>query len=131
MPAIVLKSDTLALTVIDNDCGFEQFFSRQIPGLAQRGDVTLGISTNGESQNVIRGLILARELGLAMLGFTGRNGGEMRNLVDLCLCVPPSSTPRVQKAHTQIGHILTGIVENDLQSKRKPKFSDRLMTCSR
>jgi len=131
LPAIALTTDTSALTAIGNDYGFEHIFSRQIRALAKRGDVALGISTSGESQNVVRGLTEARELGLVTLGFTGRNGGKMRNLVDLCLCVPSSSTPRVQEAHMLVGHILTGIVENVLLSEKKPKFSGSLMTRSR
>lgn len=131
LPAISLTTDTSALTAIGNDYGFEHIFSRQIRALAKRGDVALGISTSGESQNVVRGLVAARELGLATLGFTGRNGGKMRSLVDLCLCVPSSSTARVQEAHILVGHILIGIVENVLQSEKRPRFSGRLITRSR
>ena len=118
LPAIALTTDTSALTAIGNDYGFEHVFSRQIRALGNRGDVALGISTSGESQNVLCGLAVARELGLGTLGFTGRNGGKVRNLADLCLCVPSSSTPRVQEAHILVGHILTGMVENVLLSEK-------------
>jgi D-sedoheptulose 7-phosphate isomerase len=128
LPAIALTTDTSALTAIGNDYGFEQVFSRQIQALANRGDVALGISTSGNSQNVVRGLTVARELGLATLGFTGENGEKMRNLVDLCLCVPSSSTARIQEAHILVGHILTGIVENVMLSEGKTKSPGRVIT---
>jgi len=127
LPAIALTTDTSALTSIGNDYGFEHIFSRQIQALAKRGDVALGISTSGGSENVLRGLGVARELGLATLGFTGQNGGKMRSLVDLCLCVPSNATPRVQEAHILVGHILTGIVENVLLSEGKTKFPRRVI----
>ena len=118
LPAIALTTDTSALTAIGNDYGFEHIFSRQIRALAKRGDVALGISTSGESRNVVHGLAVARELGLVTLGFTGNKGGKVRSRVDLCLCVPSSSTPRVQEAHILVGHILTGIVENVMLSEK-------------
>ena len=128
LPAIALTTDTSALTAIGNDYGFEHVFSRQIQALAKRGDVALGISTSGESENVLRGLAVARELGLATLGFTGQNAGKMRNLVDLCLCVPSSATPRIQEVHILVGHILVGMAENVLLSEGKTKSPGRLIT---
>jgi D-sedoheptulose 7-phosphate isomerase len=128
LPAIALTTDTSALTAIGNDYGFEHVFSRQIQALAKREDVALGISTSGDSQNVVRGLTVARELGLATLGFTGQNGGKMRNLVDLCLCVPSSATPRIQEVHILVGHILVGITENILLSEGKTQSPGRVIT---
>jgi D-sedoheptulose 7-phosphate isomerase len=128
LPAIALTTDTSALTAIGNDYGFEQVFSRQIQALAKREDVALGISTSGNSQNVVRALTVARELGLATLGFTGQNGGKMRNLVDLCLCVPSSETPRIQEAHILVGHILVGIAEKILLSEGKTQSPGRAIT---
>ena len=128
LPAIALTTDTSALTAIGNDYGFEQVFSRQIQALAKREDVALGISTSGDSQNVVRGLTVARELGLATLGFTGQNGGRMRNLVDLCLCVPSDATPRIQEVHILVGHILVGIAENVLLSGGETQSPGRVIT---
>lgn len=128
LPAVALTTDTSALTAIGNDYGFEQVFSRQIQALAKREDVALGISTSGDSQNVVRGLTVARELGLATLGFTGQNGGKIRNLVDLCLCVPSTATPRIQEVHILAGHILVGIAENVLQSAGKPQSPGGVIT---
>jgi len=131
LPAIALTTDTSALTVIGNDYGFEQVFSRQIQALAKREDVALGISTSGDSQNVVRGLTVARELGLATLGLTGQNGGKLRNLVDLCLCVRSSATPRIQEVHILVGHILVGIAENVVRSEGKTQSPGRVFTQSR
>jgi len=128
LPAVALTTDTSALTAIGNDYGFEQVFSRQIQALAKREDVALGISTSGDSQNVVRGLTVARELGLATLGFTGQNGGKIRNLADLCLCVPSTATPRIQEVHILAGHILVGIAENVLQSAGKPQSPGGVIT---
>ena len=128
LPAIALTTDTSALTAIGNDYGFEQVFSRQIQALAKREDIALGISTSGDSQNVVRGLTVARELGLATLGFTGQNGGKMRNLVDLCLCVPSNTTPRIQEVHILVGHILGGIAENVLLSEGKTQSPGSVIT---
>src|SRR5258708_20594753 len=114
LPAIALTTDTSALTAIGNDYGFEQVFSRQIQALAKHEDIALGISTSGDSQNVVRGLTVAREIGLATLGFTGQNGGKMRNLVDLCLCVPSQTTPRNQEVHILFCPILVGSNQNDI-----------------
>lgn len=131
LPAIALTTDTSALTAIGNDYGFEHVFSRQIRALGNRGDVALGISTSGESQNVLYGLEAARELGLVTLGFTGRNGGKVRNLTDLCFCVPSDSTPRIQEAHILVGHILTGMVENVLLAEKGSQLSGQFMTARR
>ena len=114
LAAIALTTDQCALTAIGNDFGFEQVFSRQIEALGKCGDVVLAISTSGNSPNVLRALESARNLGLVTIGLTGKTGGKMRDLVDMCLNVPSDSTPRIQEAHTLIIHILSGIVENAL-----------------
>jgi D-sedoheptulose 7-phosphate isomerase len=111
LPAIALATNVAVLTSVGNDYGFDEIFSRQISAFAGRGDVALAISTSGNSPNVLRGLEVARQLGLATIGLAGRTGGKMRDLVELCLCVPSDSTPRIQEAHILIGHILCGIVE--------------------
>lgn len=123
LPAIALTTDTSALTAIGNDYGFEYIFSRQIQALGRPGDVALGISTSGQSQNVIRGLTVARDRGLFTLVFTGGNDQKVRDLAHLCVCVPSSATPRIQEAHILVGHILTGIVEEILLSEKRPECS--------
>jgi D-sedoheptulose 7-phosphate isomerase len=112
LAAIALTTDSSALTAIGNDYGFEQVFSRQLEAIGKPGDVVLALSTSGNSANVLRALESARNLGMATIGLSGRSGGKMLGLVDICLCVPSDSTPRIQEVHTLIIHILSGIVEN-------------------
>jgi D-sedoheptulose 7-phosphate isomerase len=114
LAALALTTDQCALTAIGNDFGFEQIFSRQIEALGKPEDVVLAISTSGNSPNVLRALESAKNLGLVTIGLTGKTGGKMRDLVEMCLSVPSDSTPRIQEAHTLIIHILSGIVENAL-----------------
>lgn len=112
LAAVALTTDSSTLTAIGNDYGFEQVFARQLEALGKPGDVVLAISTSGHSPNVLRGLESAKELEMVTIGLTGRTGGKMRDRVDLCLCVPSDSTPRIQETHMLIIHILSGIVEN-------------------
>src|SRR6202035_5232621 len=111
LAAIALTTNSSSLTAIANDFGFEEIFARQLEALAKPQDVVLAISTSGNSTNVLRGLQTAKALGLRKIGLTGNDGGKVRDLVDICLTVPSSSTPRIQEAHTLIIHILCGIVE--------------------
>jgi D-sedoheptulose 7-phosphate isomerase len=112
LAAIALTTDSSALTSISNDFGFEDVFSRQLEAVGKPGDIVLAISTSGNSPNVLRAVLLAKKLGLATIGLSGRSGGKLRDCVDLCLSVPSDSTPRIQEAHSLIIHILCGIVEN-------------------
>jgi D-sedoheptulose 7-phosphate isomerase len=112
LAAIALTANASSLTAIGNDFGFEEIFSRQLEAMGKPGDVVLAISTSGNSPNVVCGLTVAKQLGIFTIGLTGRGGGKMRNLVDICLCVPSDSTPRIQEAHVLVIHILSGIVEN-------------------
>jgi len=121
LAAIALTTDTSALTSIGNDYGFEEIFSRQIRALARPGDVALAISTSGDSPNVLRALDAAREKSLCTIGLTGREGGKMRGRVDLCLCVPSDSTPRIQEAHLVISHILCHMVEVSVLKNPEPR----------
>jgi D-sedoheptulose 7-phosphate isomerase len=112
LAAIALTTDSSVLTAISNDYGFDQVFSRQLEAVGKPGDIILAFSTSGNSSNVLRALELARNSGIATIGLSGKSGGKMLGLVDICLCVPSDSTPRIQEAHTLIIHILSGIVEN-------------------
>jgi len=111
LPAIALSANLAVLTAVANDYGFDEVFARQIGALGNRGDVALAISTSGDSLNVLRGVEVARKCGLHTMGLSGRTGGRLRALTDLCVCVPSDVTPRIQEAHILIGHILCGIVE--------------------
>lgn len=114
IPALALTTDTSALTAIGNDFGFEQIFSRQIEALCRPGDVCIGISTSGGSENVIRGLQAARERRCVAAGFSGRGGGLMVGLADPLLIVPSDTTARIQEMHILLGHILCGALEIEL-----------------
>lgn len=116
LPAFALTTDTSVLTAIGNDYGYDWVFARQVEACAQAGDVVIGISTSGNSPNVLRGLEAATRQGAITLGLTGQSGGQMRNLCDLCLCVPATSTPRIQEAHLLIEHTICAEVEARLFS---------------
>lgn len=114
LPAIALTTDTSILTAIGNDYGFDDVFTRQVEALTNPGDVLIGISTSGNSHNVKCALEAGQKLGAKTIGLLGRNGGVIGPLVDLCLTVPCSETPRVQEAHLVIIHILCDLVEKRL-----------------
>ena len=111
LPAIALTTDTSALTAIGNDYGFDRIFVRQVEALAQAGDVLIAISTSGNSPNVLQAVAMARKLGLATIGLSGRDGGALAGAVDLCLVAPHEETARIQEVHITIGHILCDLVE--------------------
>lgn len=117
LPCIALTTDTSILTAIGNDYGYEQLFARQIQANGQSGDLFIGISTSGNSPNVIRGLEMCRAMGITTIGLTGELGGCMAALCDICIRVPSQETPRIQEAHILIGHILCAIVEESIFGK--------------
>jgi D-sedoheptulose 7-phosphate isomerase len=119
IPAIALTVDSSSLTALGNDYGFETIFSRQIEALATAKDAVIGISTSGNSQNVIRALNLARNMGAATIGLVGHGGGNMKDCVDICIVVPSDDTARIQEVHITIGHIICEIIEQDLTHEKK------------
>ena len=114
LAAQALTTDTSILTAVANDYDFNEVFAKQIRALGRAGDVAWGISTSGNSPNVVRGLQAARELGLKTLAFSGRDGGEVALAADLPLIVRSRNTPRVQEVHITIGHILCDLVDFQL-----------------
>jgi D-sedoheptulose 7-phosphate isomerase len=114
LPAIALNVNTSVLTALANDYSFEGVFARQIEALGEPGDAALGISTSGNSANVVAGLRTARERGLRTLALTGRSGGAMREMVDACVRIPADETPRVQEGHILVAHILCEIAEREI-----------------
>jgi D-sedoheptulose 7-phosphate isomerase len=112
--AIALTTDTSALTAIGNDLGFDELFARQIEALGKRGDVAIGISTSGQSPNVLKGLEQARAMGLVAAGLGGRGGGKMKGLADPLLVVPSDTTARIQEMHIMLGQMLCGALELEL-----------------
>ena len=114
LPAIALSTDTSILTAIGNDYGFDRVFSRQVEALAVSGDLVVGISTSGNSPNVLQALKLARENGCRTVGLLGKDGGTIKDVCDLALIVPATDTPRVQEAHITIIHIVCDLLEKAL-----------------
>lgn len=112
LPAIALTTDTSALTAIGNDYGFQRVFDRQVEALAVKGDLLVGISTSGNSPNVINALKFGKEIGCMTLGLSGRGGGKMTEFCDLNLIVPSEDTPRIQEMHILIGHIICQAIDN-------------------
>jgi D-sedoheptulose 7-phosphate isomerase len=112
--AIALTTDTSALTAIGNDFGFEDLFSRQVQALCIEDDVVVGISTSGNSENVLRGLKTAKEIGAITAALGGGDGGRMKDLVDHAIIVPSRVTARIQEMHIMIGHLLCGSIEKEL-----------------
>lgn len=112
LPAQALAANTSALTSIANDFGFEAVFSRQVEAFGSRGDILVAISTSGNSPNVLRAAESARRMGLYTAGLTGRDGGKLKDCVDLLLAVPSSETQRIQEAHILLGHVYCGLVES-------------------
>lgn len=113
LAGIALSVDTSALTAIGNDYGFEYVFSRQVESLAQKGDVFFGISTSGNSHNVLKAAQIARNMGCFVIGLSGRDGGKLSALCDINLIMPDNDTPRIQELHILIIHILCDIIESE------------------
>lgn len=111
LASIALTTDTSILTAIGNDYGYERLFSRQIQALGREGDVFIGISTSGNSANVIEAFKEAQQLKLKTIGFTGMIGGKMTDMCDITLRMPSNETPKIQEGHIAIGHIICGLVE--------------------
>lgn len=111
LASIALSVDTSALTAIGNDYGFEFVFSRQVEALAQKGDVFFGISTSGNSANVIQAAKVARDMGCGIIGLSGRDGGKLNEICDINLIMPDNDTPRIQELHILVIHILCDIIE--------------------
>jgi D-sedoheptulose 7-phosphate isomerase len=117
LSAIALTTDTSIITSISNDYGFEKLFSRQIQALGKKGDILIALSTSGNSANITEGIKEAQNAGIITIGLTGRSGGKMSQLCDICLKVPSDDTPRIQESHILIGHILCSMIENSLFAK--------------
>lgn len=115
--SIALTTDTSILTAIGNDCGYENLFARQVQAQGVKGDVFIGISTSGNSKNILKALELCKQKEIISIGLSGANGGDMNELCDYCIKVPSTCTPRIQEAHILIGHIICAIVEEELFGK--------------
>ena len=116
IPAIALTTDTSVLSAAANDYGYEQVFARQIQALGQPGDVAIGISTSGNSKNVINGLRAAKQKDIIAAGFSGGDGGQLIEVADPLIVVPSSITARIQEVHIILGHVLCSVLEEQVDS---------------
>ena len=123
LAAVSLTTNTSLLTAIANDTSYEEVFARQVEALVRPGDVLIGLSTSGNSQNVVRALQVGREKKALTVGWTGEPGGRVAKVAELCMRVPSKDTQRIQEAHITIGHILCGIVEDLLEGDLGTKDS--------
>lgn len=114
LPAEALHCNTSYLTAVANDYSYDVVYSRMVDGIGQKGDVLIGLSTSGNSGNIIKAFETARQKGMATIGFTGATGGKMKDLSDYLFNVPSTDTPRIQESHIMIGHIICQLVEANL-----------------
>lgn len=117
LPAEALHVNTSYLTAVANDYSFDEVYARLLRGTAKSGDILIGLSTSGNSKNVIRAFETARELGIITVGLTGESGGRMKDICDFLINVPSKDTPRIQESHIMIGHIICEIVEASIFPK--------------
>ena len=111
LPAVALTTDTSAITAIGNDYGFDRIFDRQVEAIGKEEDLLIGISTSGNSRNVLRALAYGKDNGMNTLGLSGKGGGDMKNLCDINIIIPSDDTARIQEMHILIGHVLCGIID--------------------
>lgn len=111
LPAEALHCNTSYLTAVGNDYSFDVIYSRLIDGIGQHGDVLIGLSTSGNSKNIIKAFETAKEKGMVTIGFTGMTGGQLKSVSDYLINVPSTDTPRIQESHILIGHIICQLVE--------------------
>ena len=112
LAGVALTTDTSALTAIGNDYGYDRIFDRQVEALVREGDLLIGISTSGNSLNILSALLLAKEMGASTLGLSGKGGGKLNYACDINLIVPSDDTPRIQEVHILIGHIISQAVDD-------------------
>jgi D-sedoheptulose 7-phosphate isomerase len=117
LASVALTTDTSILTAIGNDYGYERVFARQIEANGVCGDIFIGISTSGNSKNILEAIHAAKDKKIFVIGLTGDTGGLMADMCDICICIPSLETPRIQESHILVGHILCAIVEKAIFSK--------------
>ena len=114
LPAEALHCNTSYLTAVANDYSYDMIYARLLQGIGKKGDVLIGLSTSGNSTNIIKAFEVAKEKGMINIGFTGTTGGAMKNLSDYLLNVPSTDTPRIQESHILLGHIICQLVEEKI-----------------
>ncbi|MFX1296906.1 MAG: SIS domain-containing protein [Promethearchaeota archaeon] len=114
LPALAFHTNTSVITATANDFGYDLIFERQVSSFVEEGDIAIGISTSGNSPNVIKGIEKAKQKGAITIGFTGKKENKLEKIADYCLKVPSNDTPRIQEGHITIGHIICYLVEKEL-----------------
>ena len=114
MNALALTVDTSILTAVGNDYGYETVFSRQLEGVGRPGDLLVGLSTSGNSRNIVLAMELARRMGVRTVALTGRGGGEMKEVAEFCIAVPSDATNNIQEMHIAVGHLVCELVEREI-----------------
>ena len=112
--AEALHVNSSFMTAVANDYGYEATYARMVEAAGKKGDVLVGISTSGNSPNVVKAILKAKEIGMTTVGFTGKNGGAMRDICDIMICAPSQDTPRIQEAHILVGHIICQLIEQEM-----------------
>ena len=115
--SIALTTDSSIITAVGNDFGYETIFSRQLEGLGKSGDILFGVSTSGNSKNIVEAFKTAKELGIKTIALTGKNGGLMREMADFLINVPSNITNNIQEMHIAVGHLICGIIEKEVCSE--------------
>lgn len=113
LASVALTTDTSILTAVANDYGYDEVFARQVEGLGRSGDVLIGISTSGNSANVVKAALKARDTGMHTIAFTGEGGGKLKDICDVTFAVPSKVTARIQEMHIMVGHIICELVEEE------------------
>ncbi|MFW9938404.1 MAG: SIS domain-containing protein [Candidatus Thorarchaeota archaeon] len=114
LPSLAFHTNTSVVTATANDYGYDLIFERQVSSFVEKGDIAIGLSTSGNSPNVIKGLVKANEKGAITIGFTGQKENQIEKIVDYCLKIPSTDTPRIQEGHITVGHIICYLVEKEL-----------------
>jgi D-sedoheptulose 7-phosphate isomerase len=117
LPSDALHCNTSYLTAVANDYSYDVIYARLLEGLAKKGDVLVGISTSGNSGNIVKAFEMAKTIGVTTIGFTGQNGGKMKDLGDYLINIPSNTTPRIQESHILVGHIICELVEINIFGK--------------
>ena len=112
--AEALHVNSSYMTAVANDYGYETTYARMVEAAGRKGDILIGISTSGNSSNVVKAMQKAKEIGMLTVGFTGKDGGKMKDICDIMICVPSVDTPRIQEAHILIGHIICQLIEEEM-----------------
>ena len=117
LPSDALHCNSSYLTAVANDYSYDVIYSRLLEGIAKKGDVLVGISTSGNSANIVKAFEMAASMGVITVGFTGANGGKMKNMANYLINVPSNTTPRIQESHILVGHIICELVEENIFGK--------------